>query len=931
MSQPWPDPLAAVIARTEGAIAAAAQGEAWPWRFARCWMLVDLVENHGGTKADMDSAIVEFHLLPVDVPSRAKLAATLVVGQMRRAMLNEYGPLRQAIALADIANADPAPLADWPKTDAVLRSMFLMHRMMRGTEELSPEQGLAEIERHAMVVGDDEPYRTVVEVARTHALYLRAVRRHDFASMHEALTVAGDLRHTPTSDRLAGAPLDFAAEVRRVMLSVQRGALPDAQAGLERLTALLDGYPPDSPLRAGAGSMVASLRAGLDLMRAGIGQGARAGARVDTWGLPGAPDADLPVDTREFYERAVRQPGPTAEMSSHQGALGLALLLGDDDASVDLAIDRLRSAVATAPPRDPHRPTHLLSLGLALGIRFEDRRAPADLTEAITVLVEARSLAATPAHPQWADCSKLLGNLYRQAGRGAEGSAIALDGMRGHAYGVLLQSDIVGRTNASRDAAEDAIDIARWFLGDGDAAGAATALDAGRGLTLFAATEHRSVADRLVALGQAELAERWRSATHDAHPTSVPIELRQAVLDARSDWLAPPEPAQIQAALRTLRFDAIVYLIPGDGGSGAAVIVPAQGAARQVFLPLLHRSHMPDLNRVEFLAGPRRDARAQGVVSLDDVCEWAWAAVVGPVLKRVPGQAGRLPRIALVPMRELAVVPWHAARTVEHGRVVRAVERAVFSYALSARLLCANAAAAPVPLDDLGLFVGDPDTAGRAADLPAARAEAWAVRERYYPAASYVGRTPAGSVAPGGPGRATDIVHWLADARGGSVLHLACHAVVDPVPAVDDADPGRVTDTAYLMLSAGERLAAERIAATRPVGLVVLAACNSGVAARGGHDEAFSLAATFLTAGARTVVSSLWSVPDGATSVLMFMFHHYLRGGLPPVDALRRAQVWMTDADRRPPPEMPEHLRLHLAGADASNVDGWAGFFHMGR
>jgi CHAT domain-containing protein len=373
-----------------------------------------------------------------------------------------------------------------------------------------------------------------------------------------------------------------------------------------------------------------------------------------------------------------------------------------------------------------------------------------------------------------------------------------------------------------------------------------------------------------------------------------------------------------------------VYLVPGDHGTGAAVIVPAHGDAQQVMLPWLHRAHMPDLASVA-LPGARRDLRARGVTSLDDVCGWAWKAVVEPVLRRVPGTGGRPPRLALVPMRELAAVPWHAARTIEDGRTVRAVERAAFSYVPSARLLCATAVAAPVPLDDRGLFVGDPDTGGHAADLPAARIEAWAVRQRFYPAATYVGRTGDGDVGPDGPGRPKDVLDWLGGSSGGTVLHLACHAVVDPASAVDDPDPGQANDTAYLLLSDGERLAAEHITAGRAVGLVVLGACNSGVAARGGHDEAFSLAATFLAAGARTVVSSLWSVPDDATSALMYLFHHHLRAGLAPIDALRSAQLWMLDPDRRAPDDMPGPMRARLAGTEPSDVDAWAGFFHIGR
>lgn len=212
MSQPSPDPLVAAVARTEGAIAASTPGEAWPWRFARCWMLATRVEDHGGTVAELDAAVAEFHLLPGDAPARAKLAAVLVVAQQRRSMLGEYGRVRQAVALADIANTDPAPLPAWPKADAALRSMYLLHRLMRGTEDLPAERALRELERYGALVGDEQPYAMLVDLVRTEALMLRARERRDFASMEEALVLAESLRRQHGTDALAGPRLTVIAE-----------------------------------------------------------------------------------------------------------------------------------------------------------------------------------------------------------------------------------------------------------------------------------------------------------------------------------------------------------------------------------------------------------------------------------------------------------------------------------------------------------------------------------------------------------------------------------------------------------------------------------------------------------------------------------------------------------------------------------------------
>jgi CHAT domain-containing protein len=73
--------------------------------------------------------------------------------------------------------------------------------------------------------------------------------------------------------------------------------------------------------------------------------------------------------------------------------------------------------------------------------------------------------------------------------------------------------------------------------------------------------------------------------------------------------------------------------------------------------------------------------------------------------------------------------------------------------------------------------------------------------------------------------------------------------------------------------------------------LVVLSACDTGLGEEQGREGLIGLTRAFQYAGARTVMASLWSVRDQATSELMIRFYKHLRAGLPKDEALRQAQV----------------------------------------
>jgi CHAT domain-containing protein/tetratricopeptide (TPR) repeat protein len=77
--------------------------------------------------------------------------------------------------------------------------------------------------------------------------------------------------------------------------------------------------------------------------------------------------------------------------------------------------------------------------------------------------------------------------------------------------------------------------------------------------------------------------------------------------------------------------------------------------------------------------------------------------------------------------------------------------------------------------------------------------------------------------------------------------------------------------------------------------LAVLSACQTGLGeAKAGGEGLLGLQRAFQTAGARTVVASLWSVDDAATQKLMTRFYDNLwQKKLPKLEALRQAQLSM--------------------------------------
>ncbi len=124
------------------------------------------------------------------------------------------------------------------------------------------------------------------------------------------------------------------------------------------------------------------------------------------------------------------------------------------------------------------------------------------------------------------------------------------------------------------------------------------------------------------------------------------------------------------------------------------------------------------------------------------------------------------------------------------------------------------------------------------------------------------------------------------------ILHFACHAVADrEIPSASalvltQPGPDQAADENGL-LQAWEILEDVRLDAE----LVTLSACQTAIGKELGPEGMAGLTRAFQYAGARSIVASLWDVPDEPTASLMRDFYANLARGLPKDESLRRAQL----------------------------------------
>ncbi|MFH8893322.1 CHAT domain-containing protein [Streptomyces sp. NPDC017949] len=610
-----------------------------------------------------------------------------------------------------------------------------------------------------------------------------------------------------------------------------------------------------------------------------------------------------------------------------------------------------------------------------LALRHELSGEPADLDRAVdahtrvrTALKEGR-VASLAAESLW-ELSGLHQKRWRGTRRREDATAateVAIEALRALAADVVLQLGPEHGLLTARSGARRGVLAAMWAASHGQLAEAVTALELGRATVLHAASASAGVPELLEARGRADLAAAWReplrSLTPDELPGALPSSLRRQALEVlgyRDQELIPtPTVSELTSGVTASDADALVYLMSGSGLSpGLALLVGPDCGTCVIGLPLLTVERSGPLRRYMDAAAERAarpgdpEAEQAWEAALSVLCDWSYQAALGPVLagmtERIAANAdrrphSRTPRLVLVPCGNLGVVPWHAARLPDVAPADYACQFMAISYAASGSHFLRAVARDRRPPAAAAVLLADPRI-----DLTLAEREAAALNAAFYPDARLLGEYYESSLQPVAEGTPDELMDFLDEPL--SVLHLACHGSAGTSPTVSALHLAFPAGTEQLppeqggygaspdrgMLTVARLL--ERASTARPGEdaprsgpLVVLSACETDLSNRD-HDEALTLATAFVAGGARDVVGSRWTTQDGASALMMAVFHHHVAvEGRSPVDALRAAQMWMLDPDRRDPGTLGEELLREMDRPGLDRLPLWAAFTHQGN
>lgn len=658
-----------------------------------------------------------------------------------------------------------------------------------------------------------------------------------------------------------GSPVALLAEYFQANTLYDRGRITEAQARLEQL--LADAPPQFAAHRAQVDWQLGLLLASqaqwgdaIDTLNDGIRTFERLGEMKYATAVRDilAEVYDRIGDSRSAWKHRIivlrelgRSDHPKLLVTLDTAARGAALT---QEWAVSLALLGLKLEIAADGGDDPMYVHTLLLRARIEAMLSRPDAAQAELARATAAMV------------------RLHDDAYRER---AEADRVAVEGFLTQsapaAIALLGKAIAFHKTKGGRMLLPDLLlQRGRALLRAGDRAAAATDFEAGiRELE----TQRNSVDP-----GE----ERWGvfGAVDDLFDEAMLLALER---DDAASAFAYAERARARELLETVSTGELTAAPPPEGAvvveyatnSTGVVIFVADGGRVSAFENDVARSVLEDevARIVESVATATEAEFRRSAATL-------YSRLIAPVAAALPQNRP----LVFVPDALLRSVPF-AALVDEQGRYL--IERHALVVAPSSAVFAKLTARArrPVARPHLLVVSGPAAEEGDVRYLHASSREGEAV-EAIYGSADRLRPDEANEVVFAARAGEADVIHFVGHAVSDARLHAAL------VTTRRNGSDGRLDV---------REIAAMQLRRTR---VVVLAACSTGRGQERSGEGNISIARAFLAAGVPSVVATLWPIDEGPATEFFPLLHRYVAGGLPPAEALRRAQL---DAirNRRPP------------------------------
>ena len=378
--------------------------------------------------------------------------------------------------------------------------------------------------------------------------------------------------------------------------------------------------------------------------------------------------------------------------------------------------------------------------------------------------------------------------------------------------------------------------------------------------------------DRMVSIDRDRIPESLITTT-----TELRKELEETIAQIRQvptyeDFLKPTKWEDIEIALRS--DSPLIYIVTTPNGSVTIVVTPENIEA---IWSNFTEAQLREL--VQSWFNVYRNSQTDCTTWLETIestTRQLWDLLMGPIVQHLKLQG--FDRATLIPTGYLSFLPLHAAWTPDSDRPTGkryAIDDIHFTYTPNARSLTEARKIADRPFTDSILAIDNP-----CQDLPNSQ------REIDCAIGSFSDR----HILLRHEEATIDAVK--AGLQKAAIVHFACHGkaeLTEPLTSGLEMSDGRLTLKDLLALNLAEN--------NQGIRLAILSACETGLPGLDNIDEVVSLPIGLLQAGVAGVISSLWSVSDPSTMLLLTKFYELWREQkLPPDQALRQAQIWLRDS-----------------------------------